>query len=390
MDSGVPVLGRKGCSIHVQEVIRALGRAGLEVDLFASRTQGDFPAGWSHVRLHEVPVVALGGRPQREVAGLAANDHLTAALEYEGPFDLVYERYSLWSYAGMEFARAAEVPGLLEVNAPLIEEQAEFRSLTHRDKAEEVAKRAFAAADVVIAVSDEMAAFLEKYSATRDKTQVIPNGVDPERIKPGLTPAWPAKRDLFTIGFVGSLKPWHGLPVLVEAFQKFYQEEPNSRLLIVGDGPEATKLNDELRKHGLDKATLMTGAVSPDHVPGWLASMDAAVAPYPDLPRFYFSPLKVFEYMAAGLPVIASRVGQIARVIQHEVNGLLVPPGDSSALAAAFRQLRNNPEMSARLGYEARNTVLQHHTWDQVVRRILDTAKLGCGAEAIRERLTVS
>src|SRR5262249_36498534 len=161
MDSGVPVLGRKGCSIHVQEVIRALGRAGVEVDLFATRIEGEWPSGWSHVRLHEVPVENLGGRAERERANLAANDHLNAALEYEEPFDLVYERYSLWSYAGMERAREMDVPGLLEVNAPLIKEQAEFRGLANRVKAEEVAERAFTVASALIAVSEEVAAYLE-------------------------------------------------------------------------------------------------------------------------------------------------------------------------------------------------------------------------------------
>jgi glycosyltransferase involved in cell wall biosynthesis len=390
MDGGVPVLGRKGCSIHVQEVVRALGRAGVDVDLFASRIEGEYPSGWSHVRLHEVPVITVGGQAARERAGLAANDRLTAALEYEGPFDLVYERYSLWSYAGMEFARASDVPGLLEVNAPLIEEQVEFRGLTYRDKAEEVADRVFAAASALIAVSEEVAAYLERYPGAGDKIQVIPNGVDPERIKPGLTPAWPRERDSFTVAFVGGLKPWHGLPILVEAFHRFRQLEPKARLLIVGDGPERAKLNDEIGQRGLQEAVYFTGAVSPDQVPGWLASMDVAVAPYPMLPHFYFSPLKVFEYMAAGLPIVASRVGQIARIIQHDVNGLLVSAGDSSALAAALQQLRNDPESACRLGQEARQTVLQNHTWDQVVRRILDAARRDAAVDASLERLAVS
>ena len=388
MDAGVPVLGRKGCSIHVQEVIRALGHAGIEVDLFAARTEGEYPSDCEHVRLHEIPIMAMGGRAEGERAAMAANNRLTAALEYEGPFDLVYERYSLWSHAGMEFARASDVPGLLEVNAPLIEEQTEFRGLTHRDKAEEIAERAFAAASVLSAVSEEVAAYLETYTGARDKVTVIPNGVDPERIKPGLTPAWRREGNGFTVGFVGSLKPWHGLPVLVEAFHGLRQKDTKSRLLIVGDGPERAKLSDDIKKRGLQDSAHLTGSVSPDQVPPWLASMDVAVAPYPHLPRFYFSPLKIFEYMAAGLPVVASRIGQIVRIIQHDVNGLLVPAGYSLALAAAVQQLRSDPEKRMALGQEARKTVLRNHTWDQVVSRVLEVARKATGASL--ERLAVS
>jgi glycosyltransferase involved in cell wall biosynthesis len=389
MDSGVPVLGRKGCSIHVQEVIRALGHAGVEVDLFAARIEGEVPSGWSHVRLHEVPIIALGGRAVRERASLAANLRLTAALEYEGPFDLLYERYSLWSYAGMEQARTAGLPGLLEVNAPLIEEQAEFRGLIDRDKAEEVAERAFEAASVLIAVSEEVATYLENYPGARGKVIVVPNGVDPERIKPRPNPP-PGERTCFTVGFVGSLKPWHGLPVLVEAFRRLHQKEAKSRLLIVGDGPERAKLSDDIKERGLQDSVHLTGSVSPDQVPEWLASMDVAVAPYPLLPRFYFSPLKVFEYMAAGLPVVASSVGQIVQIIQHDVNGLLYPPGDPAALTAALQQLAADPELRLRLGREARKTILQNHTWDQVVWRILKASSPGSSLDAAHERLAVS
>src|SRR5262249_28268280 len=160
----------------------------------------------------------------------------------------------------------------------------------------------------------------------------------------------------------------------------FHQWEPKSRLLIVGDGPERGKLDDDIRQRGLQDSAHLTGSVSSDQVPGWLASMDVAVAPYPLLPRFYFSPLKVFEYMAAGLPMVASRIGQIVRIIQHDVNGLLVPAGDSLALAAALQQLHSDPKKRMALGQEARKTVLRNHTWDQVVSRVLDIAKEGTEA----------
>src|SRR5262249_53202779 len=83
-------------------------------------------------------------------------------------------------------------------------------------------------------------------------------------------------------------------------------------LLIVGDGPERPRLEADLCARGLRELTQFTGSVDSDEVPGLLASMEVAVAPYPKLASFYFSPLKVYEYMAAGLPIVASRIGQLA------------------------------------------------------------------------------
>jgi glycosyltransferase involved in cell wall biosynthesis len=125
------------------------------------------------------------------------------------------------------------------------------------------------------------------------------------------------------------------------------------------------------------EATRFTGAVAPEAVPGLLASMDVAVAPYPRLAHFYFSPLKVYEYMAAGLPVVASRIGQLAQVLRHEVDGLFCPPGDAHALAAALERLRAEPALRRRLGLAARAKVLREHTWEAVARRILGLAGKG-------------
>jgi glycosyltransferase involved in cell wall biosynthesis len=102
--------------------------------------------------------------------------------------------------------------------------------------------------------------------------------------------------------------------------------------------------------------------------------MDVAVAPYPKLENFYFSPLKVYEYMAAGLPVIASRIGQIAEVINHQLTGWLVPPGDAGALIEGFSQLQTLPELRRRMGRAARECALKNHTWSQSLRRIFDVA----------------
>lgn len=375
-DSGVPVFGRKGCSIHVQEVIRALRGQGAKMELLASRIDGSPPADLQDMAVHNLPRAAKGALAAREQQALAANDAVRETLRRKGPWDAVYERYSLWSFAGMEHAAEAGVCGLLEVNAPLIEEQAEHRGLLDFNGAVRASERAFTAASALIAVSEEVAAYLNRFPDAVGKVNVIPNGVNAARFPAGMATRLPAAAGTFTVGFVGTLKPWHGVSMLLDALARLRRQDLIYHGLIVGDGPQRAVLEDQVAYDPLLRgAVKFTGAVAPEEVPGLLASMDVAVAPYPDLPEFYFSPLKVYEYMAAGRASVASRIGQLESLIQDGLNGLLCPPGDAIALADAIRRLQSDPVLRARMGVAARAGVLEKHGWDFVARRILCLAR---------------
>jgi glycosyltransferase involved in cell wall biosynthesis len=362
-DPGVPVFGRKGASVHVREVIRALVRTGARVTLLAARFDGPVPPGLESVRV--VPLPAPDG-PDREQSALALNAPVDAALAAAGPFDAIYQRHALWSFAPMEAARRLGIPGLLEVNAPLVEEQARHRTLLDRAGAEAAERRAFAAASAVLAVSSEVAAHVTAACPAAD-VHVVPNGVDTDAIHPAVPPALP-RNGAVTIGFVGTLKPWHGVETLLDAFAALHARRPDTRLLIVGDGPRRETLAATARPLG--GAVHLTGAVDPDRIPALLTSLDIAAAPYPALGTFYFSPLKLFEYMAAGRAIVASRIGQIESVLSCGSTGLLVPPGDAGALAAALEQLVLDPPARAVLGAAARRAAVERHTWHAVARRI--------------------
>ena len=370
-DLGIPVFGRKGSSIHVQEMLRAFKKQGIQVELFATRLGGNPPPDLETIPTHQLPSLPKDDPIIREQKALAANHDLRTALERESPFDLVYERYSLWSYAGMDYAHSRKIPGILEVNAPLIEQQATYRILVDRASAEQVAEQVFNSATVLLPVSKEVAVYLERYLISQSPMYVVPMAVNPARFSSAPTPSCPSSLGTFTVGFVGSLKPWHGLPVLVEAFALLHQQIPNTRLLIVGDGPERTDLVTNLSARGLLEATHFTGAVPHSEVPGLLASMDVAVAPYPPMSQFYFSPLKVYEYMAAGVPVVASQIGELEELIQDGVNGMLCPPGDAVALAETLKHLYAQPQLRDCLGQAGRATVLPNCTWDAIVQRLL-------------------
>ncbi|MGC6406250.1 glycosyltransferase family 4 protein [Bisgaard Taxon 45] len=382
-DPGIPVFGTKGASVHVQEVIKGMCQRGLDVVLFAQRLGGEPPDALREIEVHRLPALSKENPTERALSALAANEKVEKLLQASGQFDLVYERYSLWSYAGMSFAKKQGCVGILEVNAPLIEEQKKHRELPLEEEAQAVAVKVFAYADAMIAVSPGVKTYLESFEQAKGRVYVIANGVNLSRFSLAAQQnaarlrnhVAQGKMQPATIGFLGTLKPWHGVSILVQAWRLLRKQGHRVQLLIVGDGPEYEKLHQEIEQCGLIDDVYFTGAVLPEHVPDWLAKMDIAVAPYPTMEHFYFSPLKIYEYMAAGLPVIATDVGHLETVIDDHQNGILVAPDSPQSIADAIATLLANPIKAQQLGMMARLTAEKQHSWLSVVDRVLDIVK---------------
>jgi glycosyltransferase involved in cell wall biosynthesis len=374
VDPGVPVFGTKGASVHVQEVVREFIARGAEVAVFTTRSGHDVPADLVGVDVVHLPI-AKGPSAQRERAQAEVSAQL-AALIREDRFDLVYERYSLFSTALAE-AAAAGVPGILEVNAPLIDEQRTHRELIDEASAQRALQQQVVAAARTVCVSEPVAQWVRQ--RVDGEVVVVPNGVNTDRIVPGEhTTAGRAPR----IVFVGTLKPWHGVDVLVDAL-RLMREDCTVR--IVGDGPQGESLRERVAEAGLGEQVSFTGAVTPEQIPHLLRDCDLAVAPYPAVAAddSYFSPLKVYEYLAAGLPVVASAIGQLPAILGGSQAGVLVEPSDPRALARVLDELAAAPARRRLMSAAARQLAESRHSWTAAVDRILAGVHLGAPSAAV-------
>jgi len=387
-DRGIPVGGQRGGSAHIGELTRALRARGAEVRIIAARVNEDIDdaelpaptqslAAMRNVRHMRQVLFADAKGAKAEVAageafGLLLNPTIVKALERlqkEWRVDAVYERYSLWSHAAADFARTNELPYLLEVNSPLPEEQREYRGLVNAAAAESIERYVFRAADRVLVPSNALKPYAVSKGAR--SVSVVPNAADPERFEPRSSATRYRKGDPFTIGFVGSLKPWHGVEYLIGAFKGLRRLSRDYRLLVVGDGPLKSELERQIRANRWHEVVTLTGAVDIAEVARLVTRMDVGVAPYPPLDGFYFSPLKLFEYMAAGLPIVASDIGQISEVLEHRRTALLHEPGEVREMIACIDELRRKPVLATRLGRQARALSRRRYTWSRNADRVL-------------------
>ena len=392
-DPGVPVYGDKGASVHVRELTRAWQRLGHDMTVLAARPGGNPPSDYG------VPVVAAKPEPiderlaallrtdpsagedvARDVrAILAAASLRQKALPLLRSFqpDLVYERFALFGTAGIAVARELGVPLILEVNAPLSQEQERHRGLAYGATARELERHVLRSVDHVVAVSSALQRWLVAAGVSPERITVLPNAVDPARFDPGHVEGGTVRgrlglADQPVVGFVGTLKPWHDVDTLVRAIALLRRRTPAPRLLVVGAGPERERLEKLARINGIGAATTFTGPVPHAGVAPYIGAFDVAVVPYGRERTSYFSPLKLFEYLAAGRPVVAADVGDIRHCIRHGETGLLYPAGDTDALADAIGALLADRSRASSLARAGREHVGAHHTWEHNARVVAE------------------
>lgn len=348
-----------GSLSHTNGILRALRRRGSEVELW---TTGDMAGEAAELPRRTLPVLQLGNLPI-EIAELGSGLLQYWRFRRTPPPAFIYQRYSLNNLLGVLLSRRWGVPLVLEANASEVQWRTEWSSLVFPALAASCERAILQASDRVGAVSANAATHLRDMGAGDDVLRVVPNGVDVERFADAgpIDVPWPAA---FIVGFAGLFYPWHGAALLANAFVALSRCLPEARLLLVGDGEEAPKVRSILQRAGVMDRCLLTGLVPSGEVPRYLAACSVLVSPHVRNDRFIGSPIKLWEYMAAGRPIVATRVAQLGEVLEDERTALLVEPDDAVSLADALGRLNDDPSLARRLGAAAQDEARRSHSWD--------------------------
>jgi glycosyltransferase involved in cell wall biosynthesis len=371
-DPGIPVDGVKGASVHLTELWRALAGNGAQVRGVAC-VRGAAPG----IVVPGVEVTAIRAVRAGDPAPFSGRILAAARAQLARPGavrpDWILERLALDSEAGATLSRELDVPLIVEVNAPLDDEARRFRGATPGVETVARLKATVGAADLVVCVSEALVPWVIAHGGSAGRTRVLANGVRVEAFagpRSGRASGAPAR-----VAFVGSFKAWHGLDLLLDAWLEARRGGADLALDLLGDGPGRAALEARVRAAGAGDRVRFLGARPHGEVGAFLRAADIAVVAAPPDADFYFSPLKVYEYAAAGCAIVAPAQGQTGQRFVHGRDALLVPAGSVTALADALRLLASDPELCRRLGTAARARARDEFDWSHVARRLLAWAR---------------
>ncbi len=285
---------------------------------------------------------------------------------------LIYERYCLNLTAGVLAASKYQIPFVLEVNSPLVDEMSKESGLIGRSVSQRCERLVLNKATRVVVVTDVLRRHYEDQGFDTSKFQVIHNGIDPALFHPDVD-ARPVRQryglhDRCVIGFVGWARQWHRLDLLVDAYAKLPDRE-RFAVLICGDGPAIAGLREQAKDLGVADAVHFSGGLDHHEIPAHIAAMDIAVLP--SIP-VYASPMKLFEYMAMGKAVLVPDQPNLHEVIIEGQNGMFIPKNDPNGFAHAVTELAVNSTLQQKISQGAIETIQTgKYFWTENARRVL-------------------
>ena len=324
----------------------------------------------------EVEPLDRAARVTRGAEWLLLNDRMRSTgrgFLREFGASLVYQRHDAMLTAGSWLAHDARLPLVLEWNSSEAWTRRNWEARPLHARAldalvAEMERHVARTATLTVAVSAAAAEMARAAGAPPELVTVVPNGVAFDDVP---APPIEDRRDRGAVlGWVGSFGPWHGAEIAIRALAELPLDV---RLVMIGDGPGRDECQALARDLALGERVEWTGPLPHRRALRRLAGCDVLVSPHVPLrgQRFFGSPTKIFEYMAVGRPIVASRLGQIGEVLEDGWTARLVEPGDVADLAAAVGQVLAMPDRGQSLGRAARRQADRHHRWEQRAEAIL-------------------
>ena len=378
-----------GASSHINGFINAAVKSGVDVHLFSN----DYIAGFDNPRVPVTIIPLQSTGITRSAFDLYNNLFFTDGVEAEvGKLkpDLIYQRYGRFTWAGVAAALKFERPLFLEYNGSEVWVGKYWDSAGMFPLLERFERLNLQAASRIFVVSEVERQNLLRTGVPDHKIVFNPNGVDAEQFRPniggdGVRENFGIGKDVIVAGFVGSFGPWHGVLELARAITQI-PVGVRLRFLLIGAGKLREETETIISEAGLSDRVIFTGGLAHEKVPAYLDACDILVSPHVPLEDgsdFFGSPTKLFEYMAMAKGIVASRLGQIGDVLQHEKNALLVEPKNIEELCNALIRLAGSTELRTRLGQQARRDVEDKYTWNHNAQRVISAYR-----EWVRQELT--
>ncbi len=374
--------GKGAEGVHIKEIIKAFIKSGHNVQIISPKETDPFQKNvfkeptqswtsyfWKNISSHAPQILF-------ELMELAYNfailPRLLTVLKKEN-YAFIYERYAFFCWITSYIAKKYNIPIFIEVNEVAGIKRA--RGLLLTSMAKSIERYKFRTADAIIVVSKFLKEHIESLGIDSNKIYIIPNGVDIDNftLRQAASDELKAKYQLngkTVIGFVGSFIKWHNFELLLNTFSKVVQETKTNNLclFLIGDGPLLKSLKNQVVDNGIVDNVIFTGNIPHNIIPDYISTMDICVIPHTNEFR---SPIKLFEYMAMGKPVIAPKVEPVECVITHNLNGSLFEPGNPFSFMKELKSLINNKKSALALGENAKKTIIEKYQWEHNVQTIL-------------------
>jgi glycosyltransferase involved in cell wall biosynthesis len=294
--------------------------------------------------------------------------------------DAFYQRYSANNVSGVLLSYFFRRPFILEFNSSAVwaaKNWSRSRFILIEKICESINLRG---ATRIAVVSEEMKRRLIRIGVPAGKVMVNPNGVNAAKFSPEID-ASRARKSLpegkTFVGFIGIFGQWHGVLTLASAVKHVVAECDTAHFLVIGDGPLKSEMTRILERDGVSEHVTFAGVIKHEEAPAYLNNCAVLLSPHEDMADgspFFGSPTKLFEYMAMGKGIVASRVGQLGEILEDGVDALLVEQRKPEELARAILRLIDDREQCLRLGAKAREKAIATFTWERNFLRCLQPA----------------